>query len=108
MYCRHCGQKLAEGALYCSGCAAPVQQKAPGKKQWLTAGLLAMFLGVFGVHNFYLGDRSKAMTQLLVATVGGILSCGVSTLVVGGWAVIEAIQLFSGKRSTDANGNLLI
>jgi len=38
----------------------------------VAAGILALFLGTFGIHNFYLGYTGKALFQLL----GTLLSCG--------------------------------
>ena len=40
----------------------------------LAAGLLGIFLGGLGVHNFYLGNTGKAVAQLLLTLVGWILS----------------------------------
>ncbi len=44
----------------------------PQAKSKMAAGLLGIFLGAFGVHNFYLGYTGKAIAQLLIS----ILSCG--------------------------------
>ena len=40
-----------------------VKQHTGGKSK-VAAGLLAIFLGAFGVHNFYLGYTGKAVAQL--------------------------------------------
>lgn len=50
--------------------AAPVGQSSKSK---LAAGLLGIFLGGLGVHNFYLGNTGKAVAQLLLTLVGWIL-----------------------------------
>lgn len=44
----------------------------PNAKSKMAAGLLGIFLGSFGVHNFYLGYTTKAVIQL-VCTIVGIL-----------------------------------
>ena len=36
------------------------------KKSKIGAGLLGIFLGGFGVHNFYLGYKDKAIAQLFL------------------------------------------
>ena len=99
MRCGQCGREYGEGARFCTHCAAPVgENKVPqtrGKR--IALGIVAIFLGMFGVHNFLMGNRTKGMTQLLVSTVGGILSCGISSIVMELWAIIEAVQLISGK-----------
>ena len=40
-----------------------------GKSQ-VVAIVLAVFLGVFGVHRFYLGYKGRGITMLLLSTVG--------------------------------------
>lgn len=42
-------------------------------KSKMAAGLLGIFLGAFGVHNFYLGYTTKAVIQLCLT----LLSCGI-------------------------------
>jgi TM2 domain-containing membrane protein YozV len=63
----------------------PYQAKAiPGvfsQKDWVTALLLAFFLGVIGVDSFYLGKTGAGIGKLL--TLGG---CGI-------WALIDLIQI---------------
>ena len=66
-------------------------------KSRVIAGVLALIVGSFGIHNFYLGYTSKAVAQLILA----FLSCG---LVSGVWAFVEAILIFAGTINTDANG----
>ncbi len=81
-------------------------------KQKLVAGLLALFLGTYGVHNFYLGYTKKAVIQLVCTIVGLVTSIIVIgffvVLGIAIWALVEAIMIFTGKISTDANGNPLV
>lgn len=37
--------------------------------------LLAWFLGCFGVHNFWLGNKKKGMLQLKVSLIGLLACC---------------------------------
>lgn len=106
MYCRNCGQENPEGAVYCSGCGASLEQNAAPRtgKSRLAVGLIALFLGSLGIHNFYLGYTNKGLTQLLVSLIGGAFTCGIATVAVAIWALIEAIQIFTGTIATDANG----
>lgn len=61
-YCHNCGKPLAPDAAVCLNCGvANKQAPAPDAKSKLVAGLLAIFLGTFGVHNFYLGYTGKAV-----------------------------------------------
>ena len=66
-------------------------------------GLLGIFLGTFGVHNFYLGFTGKAVAQLLIT----ILSCGILSGVSAIWGLIEGILILTGSINKDANGNSL-
>ena len=42
-------------------------------KNRIVAALLAFFLGVFGVHKFYLGKGGAGLTMLLCGTIGWLL-----------------------------------
>lgn len=66
-------------------------------KSKMAAGLLGIFLGGFGVHNFYLGYTSKAVIQIVVTVV----TCGIGSL----WGFVEGILILCGTTiTTDANG----
>jgi TM2 domain-containing membrane protein YozV len=54
-------------------------------KTRVTFVLLGIFLGVFGVHNFYAGYAKKGAIQLCVT----LLSCFYGALVSWIWAIIE-------------------
>ena len=47
----------------------------PGAEKKLVAGILAILLGGFGVHKFYLGYTKEGVIQLLLSLVcvGGII-----------------------------------
>ena len=79
----------------------------PQAKSKLVAGLLGIFLGTFGVHNFYLGFTTKAVVQLLVSLVGGLITCGIATVAVEIWGLVEGIMILCGNIQTDANGDQL-
>lgn len=72
-------------------------------KSKIAAGLLGIFLGSLGVHNFYLGYTGKAIAQLLIS----LLSCGFLAVVSEIWGLIEGIQILTGSIDTDAKGNKL-
>lgn len=64
-------------------------------KSKLVAGLLGIFLGGFGAHNFYLGKTSRAIAQIVVTLV----TCGAGSI----WGLIEGILCLCGNY-TDADG----
>ncbi|ANH59385.1 TM2 domain-containing protein [Dokdonia donghaensis] len=61
-----------------------VTGSAESKK--VLAGILAIFLGAFGVHKFILGYQKEGIIMLVLSVVGIVLSCvGIGVLLV--WAV---------------------
>ena len=69
-------------------------------KKKLVAGLLGLFLGGLGIHNFYLGNTKRAIIQIIVS----VCTCGLGAL----WGEIEGILILIGKINTDADGNPLV
>ncbi len=68
---------------------------AEGEKKWLTALLLAWFLGGLGIDRFYLGYTGLGVAKLL--TLGG---CGI-------WWLIDLILIAMGKTKA-ADGSELV
>lgn len=130
MYCRNCGNPMADNAIacpncgvarmnghsYCPNCGAPTDPNAmfctkcgvgfqkinnaqESEKSKLTAGLLGIFLGGFGVHRFYLGYTGIGIAQIIVT----IITFGVGSL----WGFIEGILILCGVINKDAHGNPL-
>lgn len=119
--CVKCGTAKGVGQNFCPNCAAPTQpganvclscgialQTAPvvngQQKSKMAAGLLGIFLGGLGIHNFYLGFTMKALIQLLVSVIGGIITCGIASIGISIWGLVEGIMILSGSISKDANG----
>lgn len=108
-YCHNCGKPVADDAEVCLNCGVAHRKVAPpNAKSKIAAGLLAIFLGAYGVHNFYLGYTKKAVTQLVLTLVGIPLCCVVvgafMILGVSIWGLVEGIMIFAGNINTDANG----
>ena len=76
----------------------------PPQKSRLIAGLLAIFVGSLGIHNFYLGYNDRGLLQILLTTVGSVFTCGLSAGAVAIWALVEGIMLLTGNIAVDANG----
>lgn len=114
-FCQKCGTELKKEDTFCSNCGAPVDSEvkttsttkttsnADGKSK-IAAGLLGIFLGCFGVHNFYLGYNGKAIGQLLIT----VLSCFILSPISAIWGLIEGILILTGSINTDAEGNELV
>ena len=60
-------------------------------KSKVAAGILALFLGTLGIHNFYLGYTGKGLFQLL----GTLFSCGFLIIPIAIWSIIEGILLLT-------------
>lgn len=73
-----------------------------GPKYQVVAGLLGIFLGGFGIHNFYIGKKDIAIIQLVVTLV----TCGAGAL----WGLIEGILILFDEtgKYRDVYGNPLI
>ena len=103
-YCANCGKELTDEQDICLNCGVRVKKSTtssdPNAKSKLAAGLFGIFLGAFGVHNFYLGFTGKAVAQLLIT----VLSCGILSPVSAIWGLIEGIMILTGKINKDANG----
>ena len=71
-------------------------------KSSTTAGLLQLFLGVFGIGRFYIDSTQIAIAQLCLGLFGFVFSmfCLVGVPVLLGsiiWAVVDAIMMFTGS-----------
>jgi TM2 domain-containing membrane protein YozV len=137
MKCPKCGRETHDKTKFCGWCGAdmnnpfqtkekPIQPEVMDEKDVkrqqsketnpnpnpmlepkskLVAGILAIFVGGLGIHNFYLGYTQRGLIQLLLSTIGALLIVGpfISWL----WALIEAIQIFTGEINKDAYGTKL-
>ena len=97
-FCRHCGSALNPGQVVCVKCGHAVRRQGEGTggatgvapKSRTTAALLAIFLGGFGAHEFYLGNSNSAIIRLVVYIVGGVIMC-VPSFVLSMISIIEGI-----------------
>lgn len=89
---------------YTAGAYRPQPQQQPmyttppigyQQKSRLAAGLLALIFGCLGIHNFYMGFNGRGTVQLLLALLGGVLTCGVGTVAAAIWGFIEGVMLLS-------------
>lgn len=104
-YCSNCGKEVKENQDVCLNCGVSLKKNNSNSfgKSRIAAGLLGIFLGTFGIHNYYLGNNSKATTQLLIT----VLSCGILSIVSAVWGLVEGIQILTGTINTDSEGNPL-
>lgn len=130
MFCRNCGAQTDEQAQFCIRCGASMKEGEPSgppppppppgaqwnttpppvppppgyePKQKLVAALLGIFLGVFGIHRFYLGYNTIGGVQLALG-LGGIVTCGATSIVSAIWGIVDGILILTGSMRTDAKG----
>lgn len=111
-HCPNCGAEVYPDAVMCVACSTDLTEvkvdaePEVGEKSKIVAGLLGIFLGGLGIHNFYLGYTGKAIAQLLLGTVG-ILACGIGPAASSIWGLIEGIFVLCDNITKDADGKLL-
>lgn len=129
MICTRCGTVNPDNAVYCARCGSPMAQGNPAnsrcpncgmvlqpvivsgvtdpRKSKIAAGLLGIFLGGLGVHNFYLGYIGKAVAQLILTLVGSIFACFLFPLIAVGassiWGLVEGILILAGSINVDGH-----
>ena len=78
--CEACSAQMSKDAPYCPSCAHPnkLTTMEGGVKSRIVAGLLAIFLGTFGIHRFYLNQAKMGLLYLIffwsgIPTIVGII-----------------------------------
>jgi len=61
--------------------------------------LLAVFLGAYGVHNFYAGDKKAGLIKLLVS----LLTCFIGALPMWIWAIVDAVNVKQDAQGVQFN-----
>ena len=65
------------------------------EKNKTTAGLLAILLGAFGVHKFYLGDTTAGAIKSSISLGAGLVTCGAATFMMSIIGIVERIIYLS-------------
>ena len=67
-YCRDCGAEILDNAEICPKCGCrqmngrySVSLEDVSDRSRLTALLLCIFLGVFGIHRFFVGEQARGL-----------------------------------------------
>jgi len=108
MFCPKCGKELPDGSKFCPECGASTTGGETVKTEVVTdnnqrsaiaGGLLGIFLGVYGVHNFYLHYTGKAVVQLILGLT--IIFAPTSAI----WGLVEGILILTGSINVDGEGH---
>lgn len=119
VYCKYCGTRIKHVTYYCANCGKEIQsldslclncgfqnkdqRQRYSVKSRVVAGLLGIFLGGLGIHNFYLGYSSKGIIQLFCSFLG-LFTFGITSSIAGIWGLIEGIMILAGSIDKDGNG----
>lgn len=109
-FCPRCGNRTDVMAVVCVSCGAPLNvpdSNSVSKKSKLAAGLLGIFLGSLGIHNFYLGYTLKAVAQVVITVFCAFSGLSPVVFIVAIWGLIEGVLILAGGISKDASGKRL-
>jgi hypothetical protein len=95
-FCNNCGAATDPNAVICVKCGAALEIEG---YDWLTALLLAIFLGTLGIHRFYTGHTGIGIGQIALT----VFTCGIGGMV---WQIIDIILIANGS-FRDAQGRPL-
>ncbi len=104
MYSRGCGSEISDHAVICPKCGVATGVPMPTSRAGTSRIgfiLLGLFLGFFGVHNFYAGYHGRGATQLLITILTGWLILPLFLLAF--WVIIEVITV-----DTDAENKRMV
>ncbi len=62
-----------------------------GSNKKILAGVLAILLGVFGVHKFILGYTKEGIVILVITVILGIFTCGMAGWLMSVLGLVEGI-----------------
>ncbi|CYX46029.1 NINE protein [Streptococcus suis] len=64
----------------------------------MTAGLLALFLGAFGVYHFYIGDTKQGITRIIITLLALIPFITPAIVLINlVWNLIIGIQVLTSS-----------
>ena len=90
-FCPNCGVEVNDAQVVCIKCGVALKQSAlaggGSSKDKTVAGLLAIFLGALGIHEFYLGNNTSGIIRLVIT----LLTCGWGGAILGIISLIEGI-----------------
>jgi len=131
-FCPFCGTQVNPGQKICMNCGVEVDTYGiESTKSKAAAGVLGIFMGIYGVHNFYLGYKKRAVTQLVLtiltyvymflfvfaaalsdyvsdamgaALVAILLLFAFIVMGVRIWSFVESIMILCGRIERDGKG----
>ena len=111
--CPVCQKSVEYDAVYCTYCGTKlVQDKKEVTKEEIVVPLkkrsiaiaLAFLLGICGVHNLYLGHKTKFYVEFGVV----LISMGILGLIVWPISIVEGFIIVFNKKYKDGYGRELV
>lgn len=117
MFCPNCGNKIDSSSKFCEMCGSKLEERnAPVQSPYVVpvkadefgivlsdcnsnvAGLLALFFGAIGVHDFYCGNSKEGAEKLLCIVISIIAAFFPFIILSTRWTVsdVAAISIISG------------
>jgi len=94
-FCFNCGEEIAKNADTCIKCGAKQSLTSQGittsGRNKITAGILGLFLGGWGIHKFYLGENGAGILYIVISTIG-LFCFFIPNIILGIIILIESIQ----------------
>lgn len=105
MYCQHCGKEIEDNARFCQYCGQEVGQtpkkevvqqtiiikKEREPKSQFIAIILCLFLGMIGIHDFYLERNAAGVAKLLIMLLLGWIVIGI--IINSIWCLIDFVLI---------------
>ena len=111
--CYVCQKSVEDDAVYCTYCGTKlvidkkevtkVETVVPLKKKGIAVAL-AFLLGIVGLHNLYLGHKTKFIIQFSLCLV----SFGLLGLLIWPWSIVEGFIILFNKNYKDGYGRGLV
>lgn len=113
-FCRNCGHRVYKDNLTCPNCGIIIETEYINDGNYnntrntnvlydernnIIAGLLAIFLGTFGIHKFYLGNITMGIIYLIITLFGFILFF-IPNIILGLVVLVEGILYFVTDNAT--------
>ena len=96
MFCNKCGKEIADSSAFCQFCGnqvnAPVTNQVIAEKEpksQFIAILLCLFLGMIGIHDFYMDRYNAGICKILILLLLGWL--GIGFFIVGIWVLLDIL-----------------
>ena len=111
--CYVCQKSVEDDAVYCTYCGTKliVDKKETTKEEAIVplkkksvAVALAFLLGIVGLHNLYLGHKTKFIIQFSLCLV----SLGLLGLLIWPWSIVEGVIILFNKNYKDGYGRRLV